>query len=343
MYEEGYKCYFSENKIWLVDNVPAKYIKFKSLTDMEHENKQSSIKITLLGIGGAGLNTVSRLHDKLTDIHTVAICTDELSLSKSQAKTHLLIGKQTANGRGAGGNPKTGEKAARENEAAIRDIIKDTDVVFLTAGLAGGTGAGACYVASQIAKNMGIITIAFFIMPFGFEGPDKELIARQAAKKISGIIDAYLPIENEKLIMVCSKNTLMTTAYELIDRNIENFINTISDIINTDKRKTLELLFKKTGKLFFGSGQSSRKEGPLTALTRALNNPLIDSSIEDTTNIILSVRGKKILPGDVNNIFNGIKEVNENAAIIHSVNVYENSDYIVSIIAAQKTQNSKNA
>ena len=304
---------------------------------MEHEIKQSSVKITLLGIGGAGLNTVSRLHDKLTDIHTVAICTDELSLSKSQAKTHLLIGKETTDGRGAGGDSQIGEKAARESENAIRDVIKNADIVFLVAGLAGGTGAGACYVAAQIAKELGITAIAFYIMPFEFEGHVKIFNARQAAEKINSVVDAYLSIENEKLLRIVSRDTLVTAAYDIIDRTVGNLINFISDLINTDNKN----LLRKAGKLFFGIGKSSQKEGLLMALTRALNNPLIDISIDEKTVIILSAKGRNISSDDVYKILKSIKKVQKNAAIVHVANTTDNNDITVSVIAVQISQDSK--
>ena len=292
----------------------------------------AAVKITLLGIGGAGLNTVSRLHDTLNNVNTVSICTDEQLLSKSQAKTRLLIGRETTNGRGSGGDPKIGEKAARESQAAIRGVIKNADLVFLVAGLAGG-GAGACYVAAQIAKELGIITIAFLYLPFDFEGFKKVSKARQAGEKINGVVDACLFIQNDKLFQVVSQKTLMKAAYDLIYGNVEYFINSISDMINADNKSSLECIFRNAGKLFFGSGKSSKKEGPLTALTRALNNPLIDGSIAQAANIILSVKGKKISSDSVDIVVKGIKEINKTGVILHDVSIDENSDFIVSVIA----------
>jgi len=191
----------------------------------------ATTKMSLIGIGGAGCNTINRLsgieHGVIPYVNTVAIDTDEIELSRCKAKTKILIGEKIMNGTGSGGKPENGKRAAKENEAAIKEAVKDSDIVFLTAGFGGGTGSGASGVVAQIAKALGIKTIVAYIMPFTVEGEIKMNNARRAVDNISKIADAYYPIDNEKMLHNFPQNISANDAFYQIDDIIRNLIKSI--------------------------------------------------------------------------------------------------------------------
>jgi cell division protein FtsZ len=299
------------------------------------------IKTSVIGIGGAGSHSISYLNNKLMNINMIAIDTDKTTLLLSKADTRLLIGEDITNGNGIGGKPEIGERAARNSEAIIREVIKDSDVVFIVAGLGGGTGSGAFNVVAQIAKELDILTIAIFTMPFSFEGRNKKKIAQQSIEKTYKIVDSYLPIENDKLFEIASKNSTYRDMFSQIDDIIVNLIKCITGMINTNEIINFDFLdfksmLKESGRLFFGIGRSSKQEEPMMALEKALHNQLLDNSIENATKIILSIRGnKKISMVDFftvkENLLINLK--NKNAKIILGVSIEEDSDFIVSIIS----------
>jgi cell division protein FtsZ len=201
-------------------------------------------KMSVVGIGGAGCNTIDRLTGmgEIPYINTIAIDTDVMDLSHRKANTKILIGEKAMKGRGSGGKPEIAERAARKSEAAIKEAIKDSDIVFLTAGFGGGTGAGASSVVAQIAKEeLGIITLVAYFMPFTFENKINK--AWQAADKISKLADACLPIDNEKTLHIFSKDISANDAYSRIDDIILNLIKSISFSSSLDMAD-IEAIFK---------------------------------------------------------------------------------------------------
>ncbi|MCL2441356.1 MAG: leucine-rich repeat protein [Treponema sp.] len=301
------------------------------------------IKISVIGVGGAGCNFLHRIDKNTPYINTIAIDTDSHTLQDSKAKNIILIGKNFANGRGSGGKPENGEKAAKENEGEIKYSIKESNIIFITAGFGGGTGSGACSVVAQIAKELRILTIVIYIMPFYWEGEYKNRIAKQAIDKINTIADVCLPIENEILMSRSLKNKPLSDVNGHIDEICERFINcfyevTSMDVIFPVKLMDLFNIFKKTNKIYFGTGKSSDNEGVISAIIRAMDDPFIKDSIDfpinKTSNIIIFIRGwLKMTKSNNLIIHKKIKELtNKNVKITLCYTTDDSDGFHVSII-----------
>jgi len=310
------------------------------------ETASEITQISVVGIGGAGCNAIYKLRDiEKPYLNTIAIDTDEMSLSQCKVKTKILIGEKITEGRGSGGKPEIGERAAKESETAIKEAIKDSGIVLLIAGLGSGTGSGASYVAAQIAKELDILTIVVYTMPFEFEGQNKLSKAQKAADNISKIADAWLPIDNKMMFRILPKDISAKDAYNLIDDIIRNWIMCIlSKAIDGNRSLTsydlfdLILVLKNSGKFFFGAGTSTIQEGVMLAYKRAVNNMFLDYSIENATKLIIHINGHENTPLDeIKEVYNSIKEkANEDVVFLCSWSVKEDGDFLVSITASFK-------
>ena len=279
--------------------------------------KQHLAKIKVLGIGGGGCNAISRMYDDFPrSIDLIAVNTDIQDLEHCSAKKKICIGKNLTKGLGTGMNPDLGRQAAEESRSEIAEVLRDADMVFLTAGLGGGTGTGAISIIAEIAREMGILTIAVVTKPFGFEGAQRNRIAEEGLIKIRDRVDTLITVPNDKIFSIIGKETTLIRAFEEIDRVLRESVGGISElilspgIINVDFAD-IKAITRDAGAAMIGIGVASGNERAQKAANMAINSPLLDVSIDGAKGILFSISGQRDLKMfEVNEI---AKMVSENA------------------------------
>ncbi len=257
-------------------------------------------KIKIIGVGGAGGNAITRMaRFKIPHVELVVINTDSQDLKKSMAQTKLRIGRELTHGLGAGMNPVIGRKSAEEQKQEIEEILKGSDLVFLAAGFGGGTGTGATPVIAEIAKTLGILTIAVITKPFFFEGASRKAIALQGIRELQDKVDSLLLISNDKLISLVEKNTSLAKAFLLADEILHQAIVSLVDLILRPSLVAISFadirtIIKNSGKAFFGQGFGSGQNRAQEAVVRALNSPLLESSPEAATKILFNISARNL-------------------------------------------------
>jgi cell division protein FtsZ len=252
--------------------------------------------IRVIGAGGGGSNAVNRMIEcGLEGVEFIAINTDIQDLRKSKAETKLQIGCKLTGGRGAGGKPDVGEKAANEDRELITEAVKGADMVFVTAGMGGGTGTGSAPVIARIAREEGALTIGVVTKPFDYEGPVKKRLAEEGIKKMRDAVDTLILIPNQHLFKVVERSTPLTKAYLRADEVLRQGVQGISDLItktglvNVDFAD-VESTMKGQGDALMGIGYGSGENRAVAAATNAIDNPLLeDTSIEGATHILINI------------------------------------------------------
>ncbi len=253
--------------------------------------------IKVIGVGGGGGNAVNRMIKAgLGGVEFWAMNTDVQVLEMSLAENKIRIGNKLTNGLGAGGNPEKGEKSAEETRDEIVNAIGKADMVFVTAGMGGGTGTGAAPVVARIAKELGALTIGVVTKPFGFEGKKRMAQAVQGLEKLKETVDALIVIPNDKLLEVVDRRTTMREAFQVVDEVLLRGVQGISDIITVpglinvdfaDVRSVME----SSGSALMGIGRGTGEGRALEAAKSAINSPLLESSINGASGIIMNVTG----------------------------------------------------
>lgn len=288
-------------------------------------------KMKLIGVGGAGCNTVSRLaRNFLKEIEIFAVNTDAQSLKNNFCSNKILIGKKTTEGLGAGMDWKLGQKAAEESKEELREILKDAKIVFLTAGLGGGSGTPGISVLGNLAKSLNILTIAVVTLPFSFEGVSRKKLAQMGLKNLQESVDAFLVIHNDRILKIANKDTSIEDAFLKIDKVLLGALEGIfgllsfSGIINLDFADVEEIL-KNSGKVLFGQGKASGEQRAISAVSRALQSPLLDLSPKNAKGILFNICGSDIALVEVNSIANFIKKIaDKKTKILFGVSEDEN-------------------
>lgn len=253
--------------------------------------------IKVIGIGGGGKNAVNRMIDaNITSANYVAINTDKQDLLMSNADQRLQIGEKITRGLGAGADPDVGLKAAEESKASISEILKGTDLVFITAGMGGGTGTGAAPVVAQLAKEMGILTIAVVTKPFGFEGKKRNDNAEKGLENLKKYVDTLVIIPNDKLFQLVPKGTPILDAFRYADDVLRQGIQGISDLIVTTGLINLDFadvrtIMKNKGLAHMGIGHAKGENRTIEAVRQAVSSPLLETTIEGATGVLLNVKG----------------------------------------------------
>ncbi|MEQ9716462.1 MAG: cell division protein FtsZ [Candidatus Asgardarchaeum sp.] len=262
--------------------------------------KEIPNKVLVIGVGGAGNNTVTRLMRKgIKGVTTVAINTDAQDLYYCDAHIKLLIGRKITGGLGAGNDPELGEAAAWESEDEIMKILSQADMIFITCGLGGGTGTGAAPVIAEIAKKSGILTVSICSLPFKAEGEKRIKNALDGLKKIYDNSDTIIPIPNDKLLEI-APNLSIVDAFEMADEILIKGVKSITELIlkpglvNLDFADVRTVLERK-GYALIGMGQAYGERRAELALMNALNNPLLDGDIKTAKGALINVTGSKTL------------------------------------------------
>ncbi|KAL1307406.1 hypothetical protein AAHE18_17G030300 [Arachis hypogaea] len=241
-------------------------------------------KIKVVGIGGGGNNAVNRMIGSgLHGVDFYAINTDAQALLHSSAENPIQIGELLTRGLGTGGNPLLGEQAAEESKEAIASALKGSDLVFITAGMGGGTGSGAAPVVAQISKEAGYLTVGVVTYPFSFEGRKRSLQALEAIERLQKNVDTLIVIPNDRLLDIADEQTALQDAFHLADDVLRQGVQGISDIITA--------VMKDSGTAMLGVGVSSGKNRAEEAAEQATLAPLIGSSIQSATGVVYNITG----------------------------------------------------
>ena len=279
--------------------------------DMEI-NTNSMAKIKVVGVGGGGNNAINRMHDAgLRGVEFVAINTDKQILDASTLENKLQIGVKLTRGLGAGADPNIGAKAAEESKNEIVEMLEGSDMLFITAGMGGGTGTGAAPVVAEIAREMGILTVGVVTKPFSFEGKKRAIQAERGIEILKDKVDTLITIPNDRLLQIAEKRTTMQEAFSMADEVLMDGIQGISDLIavpsliNLDFADVKSIMYDQ-GIAHMGIGRASGENRAVEAAKAAIKSPLLETSIEGAKAVLINVTGAEL----------GIFEVNEAADLI---------------------------
>ena len=298
--------------------------------------------IKVIGVGGGGGNAVNRMVSaNIKSAEFIAINTDLQALNLSSAHQRIQIGDKLTHGKGAGGDPEQGQKSAEESRLAISEAIKDADLVFITAGMGGGTGTGAAPVVASIAKEMGKLTVAVVTKPFAFEGRVRADHAEIGIANLKKVVDTLVVIPNEKLMQVAAKLPIVES-FKYADDVLRQGIQGISDLIVTPALINLDFadvctVMRNKGIAHMGIGHGKGDRRTVDAVKQAVFSPLLETSIEGATSVILNIMGSADLTlEEINQAAELVKEVvHPNANIIFGADIREtlNEEIIVTVIA----------
>jgi cell division protein FtsZ len=262
------------------------------------EERTSPTNIKVVGVGGGGMNAVSRMIDaEMHGVQFMVLNTDEQVLKKSQADDKIQIGNRTTRGMGAGGDPDMGHKAAMEDRDKILQKLKGADMVFITAGMGGGTGTGAAPVVAEVAKEMGALTVGVVTLPFAMEGGRRMDYALRGIEALKEKVDTLITIKNDSIFKVIDRNTSVDVAFRLVDDILLNAVKGISDLINTAGLVNVDFadvrsIMGETGDAIVGAGEGVGENRISDAVNQAINNVLLeDTSIEGATALLINVCG----------------------------------------------------
>ncbi len=253
--------------------------------------------IKVIGVGGAGNNAVNRIVEAgIRNVEFVAVNTDRQALSLSKANSKIQIGEKLTRGLGAGANPDIGAQAAEESRAEVAEALKGADMVFVTAGMGGGTGTGAAPIVAQTAKEMGILTIGVVTKPFTFEGKKRLFQADRGIDNLKGKVDTLVVIPNDKLLQVIDRKTSIVEAFRMADDVLRQGVQGISDLIAVPGLINLDFADVKTimlnqGMAHMGIGRASGENRAEDAAKQAIQAPLLVTSIEGARGVIINITG----------------------------------------------------
>ncbi len=280
--------------------------------EFDMDNSQFA-DIKVIGCGGAGSNAVNRMiHSELKGVQFIALNTDAQALLLSEAGQTIQLGEKLTKGLGAGSNPDIGQRSAEESREEIRQVLEGADMVFITAGMGGGTGTGAAPVVAEIAREVSALTVGVVTKPFTFEGRRRMQQAEQGIDILKSKVDTLITIPNDRLLQVVEKRTSMIEAFKIADDVLRQGVQGISDLITVPGLINLDFADVRTimtdaGSALMGIGQSSGEDRAVEAAREAISSPLLEASIEGAKGILLSLTGSSSL---------GIYEVNEAAEIV---------------------------
>ncbi len=271
-----------------------------SFDDLDSELKallaENNARIKVVGCGGGGNNTINRISEVgVKGVETIAVNTDAQDLLYTSADKKILIGKSLTKGMGAGSNPDLGKEAAKESSKMIHEALEGSDMVFVTAGLGGGTGTGSAPVVAEIAKSKGILTVAIVTMPFTMEGKKRFENAVHGLERLEAVVDTLIVIPNDKLLDL-APDLPLHTAFKLADEILTNAVKGIAELITREGLINLDFADIKAvmgngGTALIGLGESKSENRAREAIDKAINNPLIDADIRGASGALINVIG----------------------------------------------------
>ena len=274
----------------------------------------NAVVIKVVGVGGGGGNAVNRMIASFdsSDVEFININTDSQVLFKSSAPTKIEIGEKITKGKGAGSNPEVGEKAADESIDLIKDALKGADMVFITAGMGGGTGTGAAPIVAEIAKEMDVLTVAVVTKPFGFEGRRRMQQAEMGITELKDKVDSLVIIPNERLKHATDQKITFANAFEIADDVLRQAVQSISDLIRDTGFINLDFadvtaIMKNAGMAHMGVGRAAGKGKAEEAARMAISSPLLETSIAGAKGVLINVTGSMDI---------GLEEVEQAASLV---------------------------
>ncbi len=286
--------------------------------DFEEGNAKQAVNIKVFGVGGGGNNAVNRMYLNGEDnADFVVINTDIPILRSSPVPTKLGIGRNTTKGHGAGANPEVGKAAAEESIELIKAKLDNVDMLYITAGMGGGTGTGASPVIARVAKELGILTVAVVTKPFAFEGSSRMAVAEDGIAKLRQFVDAVIVVPNEKLNTISTKPLGLKEAFKAADEILIKGVQSICSLINDESYINLDFadvttILRNSGEAHIGIGVASGENKAMLAAEQAINSPLLETSINDADGMIISVTADENVA--INEISEAINSINERAA-----------------------------
>jgi len=271
------------------------------------------VQIKVVGVGGGGGNAINRMVDAgVRGVEFVAVNTDKAALIKSKATLKIQIGDKTTAGMGAGGNPDNGRAAAEESRDEIAAAIRDADMIFITAGMGGGTGTGAAPIVASIARELGILTVGIVTKPFAFEGKKRMTQAEAGIASLREQVDSLVVIPNERLKYVSEQKITFKNAFDIADDVLRQGVQSISELINVTALVNLDFadvksIMANAGYAHMGVGIATGRDKAEQAARAAINSPLIETSMDNARGVIISITGS----ADI-----GLEEVEEASTII---------------------------
>lgn len=271
-------------------------------------------QIKVIGAGGGGNNAVNRMVEaQLQGVEFIAVNTDKQALLTSKAEYKIQIGEKLTRGLGAGANPEVGKRAAEESKDEIVKVLQGADMVFVTAGMGGGTGTGAAPVIAQLAKEMGILTVGVVTKPFLFEGKVRMKNAENGIAELKSKVDTLITIPNDRLLQIVQKNTSMLDAFSIADDVLKQGIQSISDLIAVPGLINLDFadvtsVMKEQGLAHMGLGSASGENRAIEAARLAIQSPLLETSIRGARGVLLNITGGPNL---------GLLEINEASTLVN--------------------------
>ncbi len=288
------------------------------IINLEEEFNSAGVNLKVLGVGGAGSNAVNSMINSgdMEAISFIVANTDAQALHQSPARNKVQLGKKITKGLGAGSNPEIGRRAAEEDIDAIKDLLDNTDILFVTAGLGGGTGSGALPIIAQAAREMGILTVGVVTKPFSFEGKRRAKHAEDAFNTIKGTVDTLIVVPNQKLLENADPKISMLNAFALSNDILKQAIKGISDIITRAGHINVDFadvrtIMKDTGMAIMGTGRASGPDRARQAAMRAISSPLLESaSIHGARGVLINITGNEDLE---------LQEINEAASMVYDM------------------------
>jgi cell division protein FtsZ len=289
----------------------------------------SPVKIKVIGIGGGGCNAVTRMvREQISGVDFLAVNTDIQHLAITEVPVRLAIGEKLTHGLGAGGDQTIGRKCAENSLEEIKQVLQGSDMVFLAAGLGGGTGTGATPVVAEIARECGALVVAVTTKPFGFEGRRRMEVAEEGIKGLVNKVDTLISISNDQLLKLPDRNTTVDNAFKAADEILSHAVQTIVDLIKIPGLINIDFasvknIMRDAGPAWMSRGRGTGPNPALAAARDALNSPLLDVSIKPASKVLFRITGGSNLTlAEVNNAAGLIqKSVQPDANIVFGVNV----------------------
>lgn len=284
----------------------------KQVFEFDTDNNQFA-NIKVVGVGGGGSNAVNRMIEAgLKGVEFIALNTDGQALLMSNANHRLQIGEKLTRGLGAGSDPEIGKKAAEESREQIRELLEGADMIFITAGMGGGTGTGGAPVVAEIAREVAALTVGVVTKPFTFEGKKRQRQAEAGIENLRSRVDTLITIPNDRLLQVAEKKTSIIDAFRMADEVLLHGVQGISNLITVPGLINLDFadvrtIMSNAGSALMGIGRATGEDRAIKAATMAISSPLLDASIEGAKGILLNITGSSNL---------GLFEVNEAAEIV---------------------------
>ncbi len=278
------------------------------------------VKIKVIGVGGAGNNVINRMIDSgVSGVDFVVVNTDKQDLNKSICKNKIQIGEKLTNGMGAGSKPEIGQKSAEESRAVISKVLEGTDMVFITAGMGGGTGTGAAPIVADLAHEAGILTVGVVTKPFKFEGANRMRQAEEGIAALHDKVDSLVVIPNDRLKYVTDQKITFANAFGIADDVLKQAVTSISELVGYSDRVIINLDFadvsavmKDAGRAHMGVGTASGREKAEQAALAAISSPLLETAITGATGVLVNVTGSSELTLDDVETAAGIVQENAN-------------------------------